>query len=159
MAEPFYMGHVLKSTLWKSHVNSIIGGSAQPGANAKQFAAFSFPLPDWLTQSQIASILSSLDDKIELNLLMNQTLETMAQTIFKEWFVNFNFPVFDGELVDGLPKGWSYKMIKEVGRVVTGNTPSINNPEYFGEITPFITPTDFKNFRKLIIDADEIFIQ
>jgi type I restriction enzyme S subunit len=37
---------------------------------------------------------------------MNQTLEAMAQAIFKEWFVDFNFPGFDGELVDGLPKGW-----------------------------------------------------
>jgi type I restriction enzyme S subunit len=57
-------------------------------------------------QKEIASILSSLDDKIELNLHMNQTLEAMAQAIFKEWFVHFIFPGFDGELVDGLPKGW-----------------------------------------------------
>src|ERR1043165_7831815 len=52
------------------------------------------------TQRSIASILSSLDDKIELNLQMNQTLEATAQAIFKEWFVNFNFPGFDGKLVD-----------------------------------------------------------
>ena len=57
-------------------------------------------------QSRIASILSSLDDKIELNLQMNKTLEAIAQAIFKEWFVDFRFPGFNGELVDGLPKGW-----------------------------------------------------
>jgi type I restriction enzyme, S subunit len=85
---------------------------------------------------------------------MNQTLEAMAQAIFKEWFVNFNFPGFDGELVDGLPKGWKYKTIKELGRVITGNTPSSKNPEFFGEVTPFVTPTDFKNFGKLIIGAN-----
>lgn len=105
------------------------------------------------TQQQIATILTSLDDKIELNLQMNQTLEAMAQAIFKDWFVNFNFPGFDGELVDGLPKGWSYKMIKYLGKVVTGNTPSSKNPEYFGDVIPFVTPTDFKNFGKLIIGA------
>ena len=38
---------------------------------------------------------------------MNQTLEATAQAIFKEWFVNFNFPGFDGELVHDLPKGWT----------------------------------------------------
>ncbi|MBP9039196.1 MAG: restriction endonuclease subunit S, partial [Paludibacteraceae bacterium] len=106
IADPFYIGHILRSPYWKSYVASIIGGSAQPGANAKQFAAFEFHLPDLPTQRQIAQILTSLDDKIELNLQMNQTLEAMAQAIFKEWFVNFNFPGFDGELVDGLPKGW-----------------------------------------------------
>ncbi|MFG0591012.1 restriction endonuclease subunit S [Myroides odoratimimus] len=110
--------------------------------------------PDLATQNQIAQILSSLDDKIEVLQQMNQTLEKIAQAIFKEWFVDFNFPGFDGELVDGLPKGWSYKTIKELGKVVTGNTPSSKNPEYFGDIIPFVTPTDFKNFGKLIIGAN-----
>lgn len=63
------------------------------------------------TQTQIAQILTSLDDKIELNLQMNQTLEAMAQAVFKEWFVDFKFPGFDGELVDGLPKGWKHEPI------------------------------------------------
>lgn len=81
-------------------------GSVQDNINLGTFQNFTVEVPDLLAQCQIASILTSLDDKIELNLQMNQTLETMAQTIFKEWFVNFNFPGFDGELVDGLPKGW-----------------------------------------------------
>ncbi len=72
VADPFYIGHLLKSQLWQSHVGSIIGGSAQPGANAKQFGAFEFQLPELKTQSQITSILSSLDNKIELNLQMNK---------------------------------------------------------------------------------------
>ncbi|MBU1008571.1 MAG: restriction endonuclease subunit S [Bacteroidetes bacterium] len=44
---------------------------------------------------------------------MNQTLEAMAQAIFKEWFVNFNFPNFDGELKDGFPKGWEKEPMDE----------------------------------------------
>lgn len=113
IANPFYIAHILKSPLWKSHVGSIIGGSAQPGANAKQFAAFEFLLPELPIQNQIESILTSLDNKIELNLQMNQTIEATAQAIFKEWFVNFNFPGFDGKLVDGLPKGWRKGRLKE----------------------------------------------
>jgi len=135
-------------------IQAMTGTSGRQRVEKSALEKIEVVAPDLKTQQSIASILSSLDDKIELNLQMNQTLETMAQAIFKEWFVNFNFPGFDGELVDGLPKRWSNKMIKEVGKVVTGNTPSSNNPEYFGEITPFITPTDFKNFGKLIIDAD-----
>lgn len=65
------------------------------------------------TQNQIAQILTSLDDKIELNLQMNQTLEAMAQAMFKEWFVDFKFPGFDGMLVDELPKGWKKEPLDE----------------------------------------------
>ena len=67
--------------------------------------------PSLPTQTQIAQILTSFDDKIELLGQMNQTLETMAQTIFKEWFVDFNFPGFDGEMVGGMPKGWRKEAI------------------------------------------------
>ena len=87
------------------------------------------------TQTQIAQILSSLDDKIELNLQMNQTLEAMAQAIFKEWFVNFNFPGFDGELVDGLPKGWKNSELNEIISFVVdnrGKTPPIIEDEREG---------------------------
>ena len=74
--------------------------------------SYKFLAPESKTEQQkIASILSSLDDKIELNNQMNQTLEQIAQAIFKEWFVEFNFPGFDGNLVDGLPKGWRKESI------------------------------------------------
>jgi len=82
-------------------------------------------------QSRIASILSSLDDKIELNLQMNKTLEAIAQAIFEEWFVEFRFPGFDGELVDGLPKGWRKGTIKEIYKTTSGGTPSRSNDAFF----------------------------
>ena len=63
-------------------------------------------MPPIEQSTELPHILSSLDDKIELNLQMNKTLEAIAQAIFKEWFVDFRFPGFDGELVDGLPKEW-----------------------------------------------------
>lgn len=65
---------------------------------------------DEITQRRIAEILSVLDDKIELNRQTNATLEAIAQAIFKEWFVNFNFPGATGKMVDSelgmIPKGW-----------------------------------------------------
>ena len=85
------------------------------------------------TQRQIAQILSSLDDKIELNLQMNQTLEAMAQAIFKEWFVNFNFPGFDGELVDGLPKGWRMGKLGEGFNLIMGQSPPGTSYNEIGE--------------------------
>lgn len=86
-----------------------------PAFNASLLETIDVTIPDSLkTQQSIASILSSLDNKIELNLQMNQTLEAIAQAIFKEWFVNFNFPGFDGRLVDELPKGWRLGKLGEV---------------------------------------------
>lgn len=75
---------------------------------------FETKLPELQEQKRISSILSSLDSKIELNLLMNQTLEGIAQTIFKEWFINFKFPGFSGKLVDDLPKGWKVGSLRDI---------------------------------------------
>jgi type I restriction enzyme S subunit len=79
--------------------------------------------PDLPTQTAIAEILSSLDDKIELNNKINLELEQLAQTLFKQWFIDFEFPNENGEpykssggeMVESelgeIPKGW------EVGRL------------------------------------------
>ena len=89
-----------------SEISRMSTGAAQQNLNSGMLKDLLVTVPDLQEQSRIASILSSLDDKIELNLQMNKTLEAIAQAIFKEWFVDFRFPGFDGELVDGLPKGW-----------------------------------------------------
>lgn len=85
------------------------------------------PIPE---QQQIASILSSLDDKIELNKKMNKTLEETGKALFKHWFVDFEFPSREGkpyksnggEMVDGefgkIPKGWKIAELQAIARVV-----------------------------------------
>lgn len=69
-------------------------------------------------QRRIAEILSALDDKIELNRQTNATLEAIAQAIFKEWFVDFNFPGATGEMVESelgmIPKGWRVGKLEEI---------------------------------------------
>jgi type I restriction enzyme S subunit len=72
------------------------------------------PLPE---QKAIAKVLSAFDEKIELLREQKETLETIAQTTFKEWFVNFNYPGATGEMVESelgeITKGWStVKIIK-----------------------------------------------
>ena len=70
------------------------------------------------TQRRIADFLSALDDKIELNRQTNATLEAIAQTIFKEWFINFNYPSATGEMVESetglIPKGWKVGKLEEI---------------------------------------------
>lgn len=97
-------------------IQMMTGTSGRQRVEKSALEQLEVTVPDLPTQKQIAQILTSLDDKIELNLQMNQTLEAMAQAIFKEWFVNFNFPGFDGELVDGLPKGWRMGSLRDISQ-------------------------------------------
>ncbi len=118
----FYLNPIIKDLdlkfayyqLLTQKINELDSGSAIPSTSRIDFYNLDLLLPDIKNQQRIASILSSLDDKIELNLQMNLTLEAIARAIFKEWFVDFRFPGFDGELVDGLPKGWRKTEIKEI---------------------------------------------
>lgn len=110
-----YLYYLLKSM----DLASMNVGSAVPSLTTEVLNKVEINLPDEPTQIEIAQILTSLDDKIELNLQMNQTLEATAQALFKEWFVNFNFPNFDGELENGLPKGWKKMNLSDLVETVS----------------------------------------
>jgi len=111
---PEYARYLFRDISFRREVYQLATGDIRFNISQESLANIEIEIPDTTTQKEIAQILSSLDDKIELNLQMNQTLEAMAQDIFKEWFVNFNFPGFDGELVDGLPKGWRMGKLGEI---------------------------------------------
>ncbi len=151
ICDPMYLDFILRSKKWSDYVDAIKGGSAQPGANAKQFAEFEFTLPPLPEQVAIAQILSSLDDKIELNLQMNKTLEEMAMTLYKHWFVDFEFsPPFQGGVSAGrggsksgykssggkfidselgpIPEGWEVKRLDEVVSVNSNSIKKNNEP-------------------------------
>lgn len=109
-----YLKYYLLEPSFKGYMLGMSSSGATRNALTKAMIEnFEINVPDLPTQTQIAQILTSLDDKIELNLQMNQTLEAMAQALFKEWFVNFNFPNFDGELKNNLPKGWRNEPMDE----------------------------------------------
>lgn len=94
------------------------GSANQANISPDQIKRLKFNFPPLPTQAAIAEILSSLDDKIELNNQINQNLEALAQALFKQWFVDFEFPnengepykSLGGEMVDSelgeIPKGW-----------------------------------------------------
>jgi type I restriction enzyme S subunit len=146
-----YLYYLLKSM----DLASMNVGSAVPSLTTEVLNKVEISLPDLPTQKEIASILSSLDDKIELNLQMNQTLEAMAQAIFKEWFVDFNFPGFDGELVDGLPKGWRKGKLGDIIDVKGGTTPSTSVDEYWNGDNYWTTPKDLSNAQSpVLIDTE-----
>ena len=123
IADPFFVGYNLQSYRWKGFVENIIGGSAQPGANAKQFASFEFLLPPLSEQKAIASILSSLDDKIDLLHRQNKTLEQMAETLFRKWFIEEAKEDWEEKPLGDLIKISSGKGLKKEQLIKNGRYP------------------------------------
>lgn len=132
----------------------ILANASQVGVPALARATSTFrlidiKLPPLDDQRRIASILSSLDRKIELNNKINADLEEMAQAIFKNWFVDFE-PFKGGKFVDSelgmIPEGWKVGRLDEIADVVGGSTPSKAKPEYYTQKgIAWLTPKDLSN--------------
>ena len=112
---PLFLYYYFCNEPVKQHIKSIAVGATMPSINTKLMADIPVSLPSIETQKKIASILSSLDDKIELNRRINDNLEQQAQALFKSWFVDFE-PFKDGEFVDDdfgkRPLGWTVKPLE-----------------------------------------------
>lgn len=128
---PKFIYYNLISEDFKSFIYGISAGtSTQPNMKIDHMLQYKISDFNIDEQEKIANILSSLDDKIELNNEMNKTLEDMAKSIFKRWFIDFEFPNEDdgpykssgGEMVESelgmIPKGWE---VKELGEVININ--------------------------------------
>ena len=151
-------------------IKSIVSGSAVPILNKKDFSNLIFEIPPLTEQKRIASILSSFDDKIELNNKTNKILEEMAQTIFEEWFINFNFPNANGkpykksggEMIGselgGIPKGWKIDIISNLFNVTIGKTPPRKEIECFSKNykdIKWVSISDMGNSGLFIVDTSE----
>ena len=157
-----YIYYWIKSPLTQQKFINIAIGSAQKALTIDSLKKLDIYLPPLEEQEKIANILSSLDDKIELNNEMNKTLEEMAQSIFKRWFVDFEFPNEEGqpykssggEMVDSelgmIPKGWEVKKISELIEVKDGTHAS---PKVSKEGFPLVTSKHIKGDRIAIEDA------
>lgn len=137
--------------LLKQNVATLISnahGSVFDTITRSTFDGLTFSLPSLALQKKIANILSSLDDKIELNNKINANLEKQAQAIFKSWFVDFK-PFQDGEFVESemgmIPKGWRVGRFTEIVDVLGGGTPNTQNDNYWNGSIPFFTPKDTNN--------------
>ena len=139
---------------------SLANGGAQQNLNAQIIKDYVLQMPSLADQRRIASILSSLDRKIELNNKINADLEEMAQAIFKNWFVDFE-PFKDGKFVDSelgmIPEGWKVGRLDEIADVVGGSTPSKAKPEYYTQKgIAWLTPKDLSNHPAVYTSKGEI---
>lgn len=97
---PEYIGYYFRSASFRNIVSSMATMTTRASLNNEILSRLKVKYPPLPEQKAIAHILGTLDEKIELNRKMNQTLEAMAQALFKSWFVDFD-PVIDNALAQG----------------------------------------------------------
>ena len=131
-----FVYYLLKS-LWPFFKNFEGQSTTLSILNKSQFSKISVLVPDLNTQKRIASILSALDDKIELNTQINDNLLQQAQGIYHSWFIDYG--PFEGKK----PSNWRDGTITDLAKeIICGKTPSTKKSEYYGEDIPFITIPD-----------------
>jgi type I restriction enzyme S subunit len=170
-ANPCFYFYYFQSHHGRAAIRSIVeqgaGASGIRGSDLESLDVQWCPLPE---QRTIANILGTLDDKIDLNRRMSETLEQMARALFKSWFVDFDpvrakmdgrwrrgeslpglppdlYDLFPNRLVDSelgeIPEGWEVKPIGDLADVVGGSTPKTERSEYWeGGTHHWVTPKD-----------------
>ncbi|MDR1502455.1 MAG: restriction endonuclease subunit S, partial [Prevotella sp.] len=142
---PYFLYLYFRCPLFRKQSEKSQSGSAQPQLPISTLRRFLIPNYSLYIQQKIASVISSLDDKIELNNRINAELESMAKTLYDYWFVQFDFPdangkpykssggkmVYNEELKREIPEGWE---VKELGRkfeTLLGGTPSTEKKAFW----------------------------
>ena len=122
-------------------------GSAREIFDWDELCDVMLPIPSITRQREIVAEYETLTNRIRLNNQMIQHLEATAQALYRKTFV-------DNIDKENLPEGWRMGTIVEFGVVITGKTPSSDNPEDFGNDMPFVTPGDFGKYHKFAIGAE-----
>ena len=122
-------------------------GGVRGSLTWEDFCNMKLPIPSITRQREIVSEYETLTNRIRLNNQTIQHLEATAQALYRKTFV-------DNIDKENLPEGWRMGTIGEFGVVITGKTPSSDNPEDFGNDMPFVTPGDFGKYHKFAIGAE-----
>lgn len=152
---------------------SVVTGSAQPQITRRDLAPYLVTWPPRSARRAIGSLLASLDDKIELNQRMNETLEAIARAIFRDWFVDFGptrakmagaapylaadlwelFPTRLDE--EGKPERWRSSTIGAEVAVVGGSTPSTKENRFWDGSLAWATPRDLSRLEAPVLLGTE----
>lgn len=150
LIEPRFLYACVFNQVFTAYLISREKGAAYPAVSPADISNATIPLPPLPEQRAIAHILGTLDDKIELNRRMNQTLEEMARALFRSWFVDFDpvrakaegretglpeeiaalFPdEFEDSELGEIPKGWKIGEIKNIANVLRDSEKPLDHPE------------------------------
>lgn len=126
-------------------LDQMTSGAAQQNLNIGLISNFNFPLPPLKVQQQIAEILSSFDDKIDLLHRQNKTLESLALTLFRHTFID-----------NPNRNEWEMGKMGDYGKIICGKTPTKAQKEYFNGEMPFIKIPDMHNKTFVFKTADTL---
>ena len=174
LINPIYISYVFCSNQYKKWIVQHAHGATMPSLNQQIISLSPLALPPIEEQKQIADVLSCLDAKIENLRRQNETLEQIAQTLFKHWFIDFEFPNADGkpykssggamfasELGD-IPEGWKVGELGEFTDISIGRTPPRKDIEWFStnpKDIKWVSIRDMGNCGIYIINTSEYLTQ
>lgn len=146
-------------------------GGVRGSLEWEDFCDMKLPIPKPDKQKEIVVEFNTIVNRISFNDRIIQNLEETAQAIYRQWFVDFEFPAqngqpyksnsgemeFNGELEKEIPKGWKYLPIENISKeIITGKTPPTEDEKFYGNYMPFVTIPDMHN--KVFIDVAERYL-
>ena len=177
-----YLYFVLAQDDFFDYATKTSKGTKMPRGDKAAINKFKILLPKLNIQMKIASILSNLDSKIEINNKIVSNLESQAQAIFKSWFVDFE-PFQDGNFVESelgmIPEGWEVKKVNEICDLKIGRTPPRKESEWFSlkegvkwvsikdlglsqmyisEVTEYLTEESIEKFNIPIVEENTLLL-
>jgi type I restriction enzyme S subunit len=138
-----FIWHLIFSADFENYIKSIHTGTSIPHISQSQIASFEILLPPLPEQRAISSVLSSLDDKIDLLHRQNKTLEAMAETLFRQWFV------------EEADEGWGEDSLLKLIQLVGGGTPKTSITEYWDGNIPWLAGGDIAANHKSFVNYAE----
>jgi len=160
---PEYAGYYFRSSKFRNEVTALSSASTRASLNNEMLGRLKIILPSKIEQEEIAAVLICLDRKISNLRQQNETLESIAQTLFKYWFVDFEFPNKDGKPYKSsggamerselgeIPAGWRVGKLGDEVETIGGGTPSTTTSEYWENgYIPWYSPTDLTRSKTLL---------
>ena len=155
---PEYIGYYMRLPSFRGEFRAFSTMTTRASLRNEDLLGLEVELPPIEIQKQIAEILTTYDNLIENNQKQIKLLEEAAQRLYKEWFVDLNFPGHENmKIVDGVPEGWQIASIADICDTVGGGTPSTKIQSYYekGDIL-WVTPTDItRNFSLALLDTEK----
>ena len=179
---PTYLSYFFGLPAFQEHIRSIAVGATMPSLNTGILSTVPILGPSLPEQRTVAHILGTLDDKIELNRRMNETLEAMARALFKSWFVDFDpvrakmegrwrhgeslpglpaalYDLFPDRLVDSelgeIPEGWEAGVLNDAIEILSGGTPKTSMQQYWDGGIPWYTAKDAPSLSDIFVLTTE----
>lgn len=156
--DPWFLAMYMQTNKFREQIKQISTGSTVFGISQPILLSLSLLLPDIDIQRRIGRLYKTIHNKIQLNNKINVELESMVQTLYDYWFLQFEFPneegkpykssggkmVWNEELKREIPEGWKVKHLYD-NDLVVGGTPNRNNAEYWNGNIPWLTTSEINN--------------